>query len=56
MYVDSLTCVRLKGSVSSERLRIDSGVRQGRIMSLWPFNVYMDTGMKKVKMGMEGGE
>ena len=56
MYVDSLTCVRLKGSVSSERLRIDSGVRQGRIMSLWLFNVYMDTGMKKVKMDMEGGE
>ena len=54
MYVDS---VRVNGGVS-ERFRIDSGVRQGCIMSPWLFNVYMDIVMKKVKMGMgwEGGE
>ena len=31
---------------------IDSGVRQGFIMSPWLFNVYMDPMMKEVKMGM----
>ena len=49
MYVDSLACVRVKGGVS-ERFTIDSGVRQGCIMSPWPFNVYMDAVMKAVKM------
>ena len=55
MYVDSLACVRVKrvkGGVS-ERFRIDSGVRQGCIISPWLFNVYMDAVMKEVKMGME---
>ena len=52
MYVGSLACVRVKGGVS-ERFRIDSGVRQGCIMSPWLFNVYMDGLMKEVKMGME---
>ena len=28
-------------------------MRQGCIMSLWHFNVYMDAVMKEVKMGME---
>ena len=36
----------------SEWFRIDSGVRQGCIMSPWLFNVYMDRVMKEVKMGM----
>ena len=31
---------------------IDSGVRQGCIMSPWLFNVYMDAVMKEVKMRM----
>ena len=42
MYVNSLACVRVKGG-ESEHFRINSGVRQGFIMSLWFFNVYMDT-------------
>ena len=51
MYVSSLTCVRIKrGEI--EAFRIDSGVRQGCIMSPWFFNVYMNTMMKDVKMGM----
>ena len=36
----------------SEQFRIDSGARQGCIMSPWLFNVYMDGVMKEVKMGM----
>ena len=51
MYIDSLDCVTLKGS-ESKWFRIDSGVRQGCIVSLWLFNVYMDQVMKEVKMGM----
>ena len=52
MYIDSLVCVIVKGD-ESEQLRIDSGMRQGYIMSLWLFNVYMDAVMKEVKMWME---
>ena len=51
MYVDSSACVRVKGG-ESERFRIDSGVRQGCIMSPWLFNVYMGGGMKDAKIGM----
>ena len=51
MYVDSSACVRVKGS-QSEQFRIDSGVRQGYIMSPWLFNVYMDGVMKELKMRM----
>ena len=36
----------------SERLRIDSEMRQGCIMSPWLFNIYMVGVMKKVKMGI----
>ena len=45
MYVDSLACVRVKG-VERERFRIDSGERQGCIMSPWLFNVCMDGWMQ----------
>ena len=34
------------------QFRIDSGVRQGCIMSPWLFNVYMHTVMKEVEMEM----
>ena len=33
-------------------LSIDSGVRQGFIMSPWFFNVYIDGVMKEVKIGI----
>ena len=39
MYVNSLPCVRVKGG-ESQCFKIDSGVRQGCIMSPWLFNVY----------------
>ena len=39
-----------------ECLRIDSGVRQGCIMSSWLFNVYLEAGMKEMKWGWGGWE
>ena len=42
MYVNSLACVRVKGS-ERECFRINSGVRQGCIMSPWFFNIDMGT-------------
>ena len=55
IYVDSLFCVRVKGS-TSEWFRIDSGVRQGCIMHPCLFNVYMDAVMKemKIRIGRRG--
>ena len=38
--------------LESDCFKIDSGVRQGCIMSSWFFNVYMNAVMKEVKMGM----
>ena len=49
MYVNSLVCFKIKGG-KIECFRINSGVRQGFIMSPWLFNVYIDTVMK-VKLG-----
>ena len=52
MYVNSLACVTMTGG-ESECFRIDSGVKQGCIMSPKLFNVHMDAVMKEVKMGKE---
>ena len=54
-YVDISACARVKWSEKG-RLRIDSGVRQGCIMSLWLLYVYMDGVMKEmnVVMGRRG--
>ena len=49
MHVDSLACVRVKGG-EGEQFRIDSGVRQGCIVSPWLFNVYMAALTKELKM------
>ena len=51
MYVDSLSCYRVKGG-ESERFRIDSGVRQDCIIPPWLFIVNMVAVMKEVKMSM----
>ena len=55
MYIDNLACVRIK-KAESEWFRIDSGLRQGCIMSPWLFNIYMNALMKEVKgeMGRKG--
>ena len=50
IYVNRQACVGIK-SRESEFFKIDSGMRQGCIMSPLLFNVYMDTVMKEVKMG-----
>ena len=51
MYVNSLGNVRVKGG-ESQCFRINSGVRQGCIMSPWLFTVYMAAVMEEVKMEM----
>ena len=51
IYVDSLACIIVNGG-ESEQFMIASWVRQGCIMSLWLFNVYMDAVIKVVKMWM----
>ena len=51
IYVNLLACVRVKWS-ESECFRVDSGMRQGCIISLWLFNVYINEVMKEMKMGM----
>ena len=50
-YVNRLACIRVKGS-ESKCFMIESGVRQGSIMSPWLFTVYMGAVIKEVKMGM----
>ena len=51
MYVDSLAYTRVKWG-ESEQFKMESGVRQGCVMFLWLFNLYMDGVMEEVKMGM----
>ena len=53
MYVGSSACARVKGA-ESEWFRIESGVRQGCIMSPWLFNVYIDAVIKEMGMGRKG--
>ena len=55
LYVNSLACVRVKGS-ESECFWINGGVRQECIMSPWLFNVYMDTDGGENGDGEEGSE
>ena len=40
MYIDRSAYVRVKGD-ESKQFRIDSGVKQGCIMSPWLFNIYI---------------
>ena len=42
MCFNSLACVKVRWEGKSECSTIDSGVRQGGIMSPWLLNVYMD--------------
>ena len=53
MYVDSEACIRVNGEVS-EWFKIESGVRQGCVMSPWLFNLYMDGVMKEMLGGVDG--
>ena len=56
MYVDSLACVIVKVSESEGFGRIDSGVRQGCIMSPYMKEVKMENGKRRVRFLEEGRE
>src|SRR5678816_2255825 len=53
MYDDSETCVRING-VKSDWFSINSGVRQGCVMSPWFFNLCMDWVLKELKLSVTG--
>ena len=45
-YIDSRACVRMGNDVS-EWFPVNVGLRQGCVMSLWLFNVYMDGAVRE---------
>ena len=51
MYVKYLPFLRQKGD-KSKCFKIDRGVRQGFVILLWLFNVYMVAAMEGVKIWM----
>src|SRR5678815_1052757 len=53
MYMDSEACVSIN-DVKGDWFSINSGVRQGCVMSPWLFNVYMDGVMKEFEVGVAG--
>ena len=52
-YIDSRACVGV-GSGTSEWFPVEVGLRQGRVMSPWLFNLYMDGVVKKVSASVMG--
>ena len=48
-HIDSLACVKVKG-IENEWFLTDSCTRQGSIIPLWLFNIYMDGIMKGVEV------
>ena len=52
LYANALSCARGKGG-DNECFRIGSGVRQGCVMYVWRFKMYMDAVMKGMEMGMD---
>ena len=52
-YVDNRECVRV-GMYMSQWFPINVGFRQGCVMSLWLFNVYMDGVVREVNFGVLG--
>ena len=50
MYVNSLTCVRLK-SCESESFKIDRGGRRECVVAPWVIDMYMNRVMKKTEDG-----
>src|SRR5678815_2512593 len=53
MYDDSEACVRING-VKSDWFSINSGMRQGCVMSPYLFNLYMDGILKELEVGRAG--
>ena len=52
-YVDSRACVWVGNDVS-EWFQVNVGLRQGCVMSLWLFNVYMDGVVREVNVRVLG--
>ncbi len=44
--------MRVNGELS-ESFKIEVGVRQGCVMSLWLFNIYMDRCIREMKVGVQ---
>ncbi len=47
-YRETNTCVMVGGKYS-ESFAVEVGVRQGCVMSLWLFNIFMDVCMREMK-------
>ena len=54
MYAGSQACVRTSGKMSAW-FPVTQGVRQGRVMSPWLFNVFMDEILREVNENLQGG-
>ena len=54
LYFQSEACVRVQGK-NSEWFEVAMGVRQGCTMSLWLFNVVMDSIVRKASKGEVSG-
>ncbi len=48
LYIEANACVRVEGECS-ESIAVEVGVRQGCVMSLWLFNIFMDRCMREMK-------
>ena len=55
MYVGSKACVRV-GNEVSEWFLVRVGLRQGCVMSLWLFNLYIDGVVREVNARVLGRE
>ena len=51
MHINCLAYAKVKKG-NSECFRIESGLKQGATCSPWFFNVYMNSGIKEVRVGM----
>ncbi len=47
-YEEESACVKISGE-TSEQFEINVGLRQGCVMSLWLFNIYMDGVRREMK-------
>ncbi len=48
LYKDAKACIKVNGE-HSESFGIQGGVRQGCVMSLWLFNLYMDGVIREIE-------
>ncbi len=53
-YKNISACVKISGE-TKEHFEIKVGLRQGCVMSLWLFNIYMDGVIREMKRGQSWG-